>query len=109
MQGFLEKMEVVTSLSMTEKDFAWFIQQGDKVAQVTLCVWLKVGTVKRSAGITQGREGWRGWKGRRGRKGRRVEGEEDISWTGSLLDLFPALPPTTPFILQTPLFKFVVL
>ena len=42
-------------------------------------------------------------EGVEGEKGEgRLEGEEDISWTSSLLDVFPALPPTTPFILQNP-------
>ena len=106
-QGFLKEVVVVSSLSMAEKDFTWFIQQGNKICKsYTICV------AQSRNHETQGRNYPREGRleGVEGEKGDgRVEEEEDISWTGSLLDVFPALPPTTPFILQTPLFKFVVL
>ena len=107
-QGFLKEVVVVTSLSMqmAEKDFACLIQQGNTSCKsYTIC--LAQSRNRETQRRNYPREGR--LEGVEEEEDGRLEEEEDISWTGSLLDVFPALPPTTPFILQTPLFKFVVL
>ena len=94
MQGFLKEVVVVTSLSMqmAEKDFACLIQQGN-----TSCKSYTICAAQSRNHETQGRNYPREGRleGVEGEKGDgRVEEEEDISWTSSLLDVFPALPPT---------------
>ena len=97
-QGFLKKVEVVTSLSMAEKDFTWFIQQGNTSCKsYTICLAQSRNreTQRRNyprEGRLEGVEGEKGRRGRGGWRGRRTYRGRAPCWTCFLH--FHLLPPS---------------